>query len=165
MLLAFLVYLRQADEAPLAQSPSPPVQVTTRQTEQKQVPAELVIPTVDAKYDFYKLLPNQTVDAPTDDYRDKQKNSPALQPLAIPATATKGYTLQAGSFRKHKDADRRKAQLAMLGIEAHVEKARLHDGYTHRVMIGPYATVDKANRVKTQLHSQNIQTMVVRAGK
>lgn len=166
LLVAFLVYLRQVDEAPLASAPSPsPPEVSIQPTEEPPKPAELVIPTVDAKYKFYELLPNQTVEAPTDDYRDKQKNTPALQPLSVPTVSGKGYILQVGSFRKHKDADRRKAELAMLGIEAQVEKARLHDGYTHRVMVGPYATVDKANRVKTQLHSQNIQTMMVRAGK
>ncbi|RUM94448.1 MAG: hypothetical protein DSZ28_03130 [Thiothrix sp.] len=164
LLIAFLIYLKQVDksspetEASSATQPHQKVEVTPK-------PEELTVPTIEAKYDFYKLLPNQTVDVPTGEYQGKPKNTIKIKPYSQPAISTKGFTLQAGSFRRSSDADRRKAQLAMIGFEARVEKVRVQNGNTHRVMIGPFATANKANYAKTQLQKQKIQTMVVRAGK
>jgi cell division protein FtsN len=164
LLIAFLIYLKQNDssskEAEVATTTQPP-----QKTKEAPKPEELTVPTVEAKYDFYKLLPNQTVDVPTGEYQGKPKNTIKIKPLTQPTISTKGFTLQAGSFRRPSDADRRKAQLAMIGFEARVEKVRVQDGNTHRVMIGPFATSDKANHAKTQLQKQKIQTMIVRAGK
>jgi cell division protein FtsN len=165
LLVAFLIYLKQADKP---SSPDP----TAAENIPKKIPVppkpeDLIVPTIDAKYDFYKLLPNQTVDVPTGEYQDKKKNTTVLIPAIKPITSNskKGFTLQAGSFRKSEDADRRKAQLAMMGLEAHVEKVRLRAGNTHRVIIGPYATAPQAQRIKMQLHHQSIQTVLVKAKK
>jgi cell division protein FtsN len=47
--------------------------------------------------------------------------------------------LQAGSYKLWKDADRRRAELALLGLESRVKKARLKDGTTwHRIELGPF---------------------------
>jgi len=164
LLIAFLIYLKQSDESPktaeTASTTQPP-----QKAKQAQKSEELTVPTVEAKYEFYKILPNQTVDVPTGEYMGKEKSTIEVQPIAKPAISIEGFTLQAGSFRRSSDADRRKAQLAMLGYEARVDKVRVHDGSTHRVIMGPFATADKANQVKAQLQKQKIQTMVVRAGK
>ncbi len=164
LLIAFLTYLKQSDSSPketeVASTTQPP-----QKAKEAQKPKELTVPTVEAKYEFYKLLPNQTVDVPTGEYLDKQKSPIKVPPATQPAILAKGFTLQAGSFRRSSDADRRKAQLAMMGFEAKVDKVRVHDGNTHRVILGPFATADKARHVKTQLQKQKIQTMVVRAGK
>jgi len=164
LLVAFLIYLKQVDKS----SPETEVSSVTQPRQKAEVapkPEELIVPTVEAKYDFYKLLPNQTVDVPTGEYQGKPQNTLKIKPYSQPTISAKGFTLQAGSFRRSSDADRRKAQLAMIGFEARVEKVRVQDGNTHRVMIGPFATADKANHAKTQLQKQKIQTMVVRAGK
>ena len=164
LLIASLIYLKQSEESPktakTASTTQPP-----QKAKQAQKPEELTVPTVEAKYDFYKLLPNQTIDIPTGEYLGKEKSTIEVQPITKPAIPVEGFTLQAGSFRRSSDADRRKAQLAMMGFEAKVEKVRVHDGSTHRVIMGPFATADKANQIKTQLQKQKIQTMVVRAGK
>lgn len=118
--------------------------------------------------DFYNMLPAQTVEAPTNNYRSKESSGagPLLQPA--PATSNvsgKRYILQAGSFRKSNDADKRRAQLALMGIESKIEKVRVNDGVWHRVRVGPFTSMDTANQTRAQLHSQNIQTMLVNAGK
>lgn len=164
LLIAFLIYLKQNDgsskEAEVTSTIQPP-----QKTKEAQKPKELTIPTVEAKYEFYKLLPNQTVDVPSGEYMGNQKSTIEVPPITKPAIPVEGFTLQAGSFRRPSDADRRKAQLAMMGFEARVEKVPVRDGSTHRVIMGPFATADKARQIKTQLQKQKIQTMVVRAGK
>ena len=164
LLIAFLIYLKQNDGSSKEAEVTSTIQ-PSQKTKEAQKPKELTIPTVEAKYEFYKLLPNQTVDVPSGEYLDKQKSPIKVPPATQPAISAEGFTLQAGSFRRSSDADRRKAQLAMMGYEAKVEKVRVHDGSTHRVILGPFATADKANQIKTQLQKQKIQTMVVRAGK
>jgi cell division protein FtsN len=164
LVVAYLIYLNLVKTPPQATAPSTP-QTTPRQASKTPPKKEPAIPVNESKYDFYNILPNQTVDAPTDDYRDKQKSRLGMLPLSKPAASGNAFSLQAGSFRRQQDADHRKAKLALLGIEARVEKVRLNDGYTHRVLIGPYASIEKTNRIKTQLHSQNIPTMLVNVGK
>ncbi len=161
LLIAFLIYLKQSDGS---SSTAEIAATTSQKAKQTQKPEELSVPTVEAKYEFYKLLPNQTVDVPTGEYIGNQKSTIEVQPVT-PAISVPGFTLQAGSFRRLNDADRRKAQLAMMGYEARVEKVPVRDGNTHRVIMGPFTTADKANQVKTQLQKQKIQTVVVRAGK
>lgn len=123
-------------------------------------------PPVDSKYDFYEMLPNQTVDVPNDRYRGKDKMQPLLQTLKKSGTKNKGqYILQAGSFRGSKDADRRKAQLALMGVESRIEKVHVNDGFWHRVRVGPFKNLQDANQLRTRLHSEEIQTMLVNTGK
>lgn len=122
-------------------------------------------PVVTPRFEFYENLPRQTVDAPVNNYSIKKKQAPLLQ---IPTTTKSGkgqYILQAGSFRKHRDAERRIAQLALLGIEARIEKIKADDKYWHRVRIGPFSSINETTRISTQLHSQAIQTMMVNTGK
>ena len=117
------------------------------------------------RFDFYENLPRQTVDAPINNYNIKKKQAPLLQ---IPTTTKPGkgqYILQAGSFRKHRDAERRIAQLALIGVEARIEKIKAENNYWHRIRIGPFSSINEATRVSTQLHSHSIQTMLVNTGK
>ena len=126
-------------------------------------------PKVEHKYDFYDLLPKQRVEVPDDQYRGKDKRQPLLLPETRPRSASVPasgrFILQAGSFRRAKDANRRRAQLAMMGVESHIEKVRVNDGAWHRVKIGPFKSLDEANRLRTRLASEKIQTMLVNVGK
>ncbi len=164
LLIAFLIYLRQID-APSQEKAITATRPLVQKTEKPLEPEELTVPTIEAKYDFYKLLPNQTVDIPTGEYQGKPKKPVATSPLGHTATLGRGFTLQAGSFRRSSDAEQRKAQLAIMGYEARVERVRVHNGNTHRVIMGPFATTDKANQIKTQLQKRKIQTMIVRVNK
>ncbi len=130
-------------------------------------PAPIEVPKVEHKYDFYELLPKQTVDVSHEPYRDKNKLQPLLQPEAPPPRMVRGarFIVQAGSFRRLSDADHRRAQLALLGVESHIEKVRVNDGVWHRVKIGPFKSLEEANRLRTRLLSEKIQTMLVNVGK
>jgi len=113
-------------------------------------------------FDFYKLLPNISVDVPK--VGGEQQRQPAAS-TEKPATVTPGfsYILQVGSFRDYHEADRLKARLAFLGIEVKIEKVTLHDSETwHRVRIGPLQSEREMNKIRGQLREQNIDPILLK---
>ena len=68
-----------------------------------------------------------------------------------------------GSFRKHADADRMKARLALLDIPAEIQKVTINNKDTfHRVRSGPYESQGRPNELRTRLRQNNIKSMVIR---
>ena len=67
------------------------------------------------RFDFYEVLPNQELDL-----------NPEIEPadLQAPSRDSAQYLLQVGSFRKEADADRRRGELALLGLNASIERGR-----------------------------------------
>ena len=74
------------------------------------------------------------------------------------------YVLQAGSFSAFEDADRRRAQLAMLGVESAIQKVTVDDKVYHRVRVGPVNSLDRLNELRQQLRGARIDVMVIRVG-
>ncbi len=67
------------------------------------------------------------------------------------------YFLQAGSFAKADEADRLKAKLALLGMEAAVQTADVPGkGTYYRVRLGPYHTTDEMNKANATLKENGI---------
>ena len=110
------------------------------------------------RFSFYKMLPNFEVIIPeeeTDVSLDNQIE--AVQQPGI-------YVLQAGSFTRYADADRRKAQLALLGIESTVQRISIDDQTYHRVRIGPISDLDQLNQNRKQLRQAEIEVLRIRLG-
>jgi len=110
------------------------------------------------RFRFYDMLPNFEVVIPEED----KTVIPAapLQTIDDPGV----YVLQAGSFSAYADADRRKAQLAMLGVTSSIQKVSIDDKVYHRVRIGPVDRLDQLNRLRQQLRGAKIDAMVIRVG-
>jgi cell division protein FtsN len=73
------------------------------------------------------------------------------------------YFLQAGSFEDPSEADDLKARLALMGVEASVQKVDLPDkGTVHRVRTGPYLGQDEMGKARAQLASSGINAAVIR---
>lgn len=107
------------------------------------------------KYDFYHILPEMEVVIPEGEIQQRtQRNEQA-------ATKRGPYLLQVGSFRQAADAERIKAQLALLGIVAQVQRVTVNDTPWHRVRIGPYASARDADRVTRQLQDNGFEVMVL----
>ena len=81
---------------------------------------------------------------------------------AKPVDEPGSYVLQAGSFGAAADAEKLKANLALLGIESRVQKVAIDDDVYHRVRIGPITDLDKLNRVRRQLHDAHINAMLMK---
>lgn len=131
-----------------------------------------------ARFDFYKMLPNYEVVIPEEEYTRKgsgtdesESTTKAGQPASStnkPQTAAKvdkpgRYIIQAGSFGEYNDADRRKANMALLGIEARIKEVELDDGRTvYRVHTKPIEGSDALNKALNKLRNNDIDTLVMR---
>ena len=157
---ALLVYLwMQPKPEPVVASTQKPVEL--KKPEKPVKKPEQVKPDK-SKYDFYIMLPEAEVIAPVDDYRNMSDPIPLQEDSDYPSSGQR-YQIQAGAFTRAKDADRRKAELALLGVESEVRKITVHDGKRwYRVMVGPFAERDSANQVQTKLHSRQIKTLLVK---
>ncbi|MCP5314670.1 MAG: SPOR domain-containing protein [Chromatiaceae bacterium] len=111
------------------------------------------------RFDFYSELPKMEVVVP-----DEEIDRPARAPERSPAVA-EVYLLQVGSFRRAQDADRLKAQLALLGFEAEVVRAQLNpQDARYRVRSGPYAGTQALNSARRRLADNGFKGIVIRVG-
>ncbi len=74
------------------------------------------------------------------------------------------YFLQVGSFSSAEDADKLKARLAILGMEASVQIATIPDkGVYHRVRLGPYKGAVEMNKARMTLKKNGVEATPMRA--
>lgn len=108
------------------------------------------------RFEFYKVLTDKQDPAP-----------PALKDggkADAKATAKESYMVQAGAFSGADDADKLKAKLAMLGMEASVQVVTLPDkGVVHRVRLGPYKSADEMNKTLVMLKQNGVSATPIRA--
>ena len=72
----------------------------------------------------------------------------------MPLAPSGSYVVQAGSFTNATDAERRKAELAMLGVTANVQTATLPNGRTaYRVRTAAYPSKKAAEQARDLLKS------------
>lgn len=111
------------------------------------------------QFDFYKMLPNFEVVIPEQD-KDVRRSGEVSE-VEAPGT----YVLQAGSFRNTADADRLRAQLALIGIESDIQTVTIDDDQVwHRVRIGPFADLDRLNETRERLAEHELPALVIRVG-
>lgn len=112
----------------------------------------------EARFTFYDMLPKFEVIIPEDE-------PDVAQDQAIPVVEEPGlYVLQAGSFGTVADADRRRAQLALLGIESVIQRVAIDDKTYHRVRIGPIDNLNRLNLIRSQLRQADIDVLRIRLG-
>ena len=110
------------------------------------------------RFDFYDMLPNFEVIIPEQEPDVRQDMGP--EPIEQPGI----YVLQAGSFTEYGDADRRRAQLALLGVESRIQRVSIDDTTYHRVRIGPTRDLDHLNLLRARLHQAEIDVLRIRLG-
>lgn len=72
------------------------------------------------------------------------------------------YMLQAGSFRQRDDADKLRARLALLGVEASVQSVRMEGDETwHRVRVGPNASLRDIDKLRQRMSANNINSILL----
>jgi cell division protein FtsN len=141
----------------------PPPQVSRPELPPKTTTSQKTAPTAatkepESKFDFYDMLPNFEVVIPEEDF-EIRREAPS-RPVESPGI----YVLQAGSFSSYTDADRRKAQLAMLGVVSRIQKVAVDDKVYHRVRIGPVESLERLNELREQMRRSAIEVMVIRVG-
>ncbi len=130
------------------------------------------------RFTFYKDLPNTQIAnhgieslAPTSSGANvnntdaiKQSAPVTQQPPAPPTPtlettrdSTEKFVLQTDAFRNWKEADKRRAQLTLLGFHSRIESVSLNnDALWHRVLVGPYATRSRAQQAQNALAKNHI---------
>ena len=108
------------------------------------------------RFDFYKILPGSEEPITDQQLKESQQN-------AAPGANREAFFLQVGAFQNAVEADNRKAQLALLGVEATVQTVTAPDkGMWHRVRAGPYTDIDELNGVRDMLKQNGIETTLIR---
>lgn len=105
------------------------------------------------RFDFYEVLPNQELDL-----------NPEIEPadLQAPARDSAQYLLQVGSFRKEADADRRRGELALLGLNASIEAGESDNGRWFRVYLGPFVSRSEMARARTLTAEADMDTLLLK---
>lgn len=108
------------------------------------------------RFTFYDLLPAAEFVVP-----EKAPTSTTdTQPAAVVEPGV--YVLQAGSFSTNTDADRRRAELALQGIESHIQRVTINDHDYHRVYVGPTDDLDELNLLRSRLRAAKIDVLRIR---
>ena len=115
------------------------------------------VPT-ESRFTFYDMLPNFEVVIPEQE-PDVEAD---VEPRAIVKPGL--YILQAGSFTRFEDADRRRAELALHGIESSIQRVTIDDKTYHRVRIGPMDDLEKLNVLRSRLRAAKIDVIRIRLG-
>jgi cell division protein FtsN len=139
------------------------------------------------RFDFYTILPEMEVVIPEEELTAKTPSSafrpeeqpaatahervpekPAAasippqsqpQPAVKPATSSGGnYFLQSGTFNTMDQAERLKAQLALLGLGASVQKVTINKNTIHRVRVGPFRDYTTLNEARALMRQHGIQS-------
>lgn len=119
-------------------------------------PEVKVPPPPKPRFDFYNMLPEMEVVVPVEELT----RPPTRQ---VPDAAPAEYLVQVGAFRQPGDADRLKAQLALLGFEAKVTPARISAQDTrYRVRSGPHRGKQAVNAVRQRLAENGFEGIVIR---
>lgn len=119
-------------------------------------------------FEFYTILPEMEVVIPDEELMAPEPSEPTTSarletPQPTAAADATAYILQMGSFRKYQDADRMKAKLALIGIEADIQKVSINNRDTfHRVRSGPYHSQRQLNAVRKLAKDNNIATLVIK---
>ncbi len=96
-----------------------------------------------------------------------RRPSAAPRPGSSPATpkphSGDSYWLQAGAFSEEKEADNLRAKIALTGLEASVHSVATADkGKLYRVRLGPYQSLDDANRIKAALSQNGVGAAIIK---
>ncbi len=106
------------------------------------------------KFNFYTILPELEVLIPESETRPPEIKNNAGHNKTI--NTKKQYVLQVGSFQNLGDAEKLKANLAFLGLEANIQHVTVNRQAWHRVRTGPYQNKQQLYNSKKLLKKNNI---------
>ena len=152
--IMFLVYLADVVPKPATQE-KPAVEkpkVTRTETEEEKVPKP--------RFDFYKLLQESEVIVPATEPAQTVEKIAETQPNSME------YILQVGSFRNNVDADKLRAQLILLNLDARIEKVTIRNGELwHRVIVGPFQDQSRLASARSTLVANQYNALMLKRDK
>ncbi len=146
-----------------ADAPPAPAPATNAQGENGQpiaLPGKPGDPPPEKRFQFPDILSGKT-DGTTTNAKPAAENGKPADAAKAPE-APSGFYLMAGSFQKPSDAEAQKANLALIGFDATVQKAVIGEKVWYRVKIGPFKRQDDANRARNELKENGIDAVSAR---
>lgn len=96
---------------------------------------------------FYQTLPDAQVQVD-------------VKPVAVKQQKPYTGVLQAGSFKNINDAEQRRAEILLLGLEAKVESSENSSGTLwHRLIVGPFESRSALNKARNILENNGMETL------
>lgn len=110
------------------------------------------------RFEFYTMLPEMEVAVPENELKSaSKKTKKQVEKEGVT------YVLQAGSFRDLAQADRLKAELALMGMPAQIQTVSIEGGKKwHRVRVGPFTNLQALNEARTELQNNGLKVMVLK---
>jgi cell division protein FtsN len=155
LLVALVVYVRSGGDVRDA-APAPTVAATPRAAPEQAPRDDAEAPPSAARFDFYEVLPEFEVVIP--EVESELRADSAVRAVEEPGH----YVLQVGSFTAVADADRMRANLALLGIESRIQRVTIDADVFHRVRIGPIEDVRELNRVRARLREARVESLLMK---
>lgn len=106
-------------------------------------------------FDFYTVLPQRKLDIQVPPERQQNHQSTLSKRKNPTQSASAKFLIQAGSFQRMQDADRRKAQLALLGLQATINTAQIKGHTYYRVEMGPFTDAQNS-KIQRSLITNNL---------
>jgi len=158
--VAFAIYVRDSEPAPPPAATRQPASLDSAIDDngESAAAAEAAKEPAESRFTFYDMLPNFEVVIP----EQEPDVTADVEPRAVVKPGL--YILQAGSFTRYEDADRRRAELALQGIESTIQRVTIDDRTYHRVRIGPTDDLDELNLLRSRLRAANIDVIRIRLG-
>ncbi len=158
--VAFAVYVKDRGPASIQPTPDPASlqSALDDNNEAAPPPAPAAEEPKERRFTFYELLPAFEMEV--------RSASPEVEadvaPQAVIEPGT--YVLQAGSFSTPADADRRRAELGLQGIESRIQPVEINGQDRFRVYIGPTDDLDELNMLRSRLRAAQIDVLRIRLG-
>ena len=158
--VAFAIYVRDRQPAPPPAVSRQPASLEGAIDDNGETPPadEPTSKAQQSRFTFYDMLPNFEVVIP----EQEPDVTADVEPRAVVQPGL--YILQAGSFTRLEDADRRRAELALQGIESTIQRVTIDDKTYHRVRIGPTDDLDELNMLRSRLRAAKIDVIRIRLG-
>lgn len=156
--VAFAIYVKDSEPVRLQPAIAPS---TVDDNGESEIPAGATpdpepVEEKERRFTFYDLLPEAEFVVP----EKAPTSTEDKQPEAVVEPGV--YMLQAGSFSTNADADRRRAELALQGIESDIQRVTVNDRVYHRVVIGPTDDLDELNLLRSRLRAAKIDVLRIR---
>ena len=108
------------------------------------------------RFDFYDLLKETHVPITEEPISGSSGGG-------LPADIQQEFLLQVASFKSHDDADRLRAELILLNLDAQTEQAKIRNGETwHRVIVGPFSSRSKLAKARSILLANRYEALVLK---
>lgn len=161
LLVALFTYLSVHPPAhsPMAEAPggAPPREADDAGTRQEPTapPPPAKAPAARPRFEFYSILPEMEVPVSAEALPERGTREPPKE--------DGNYLLQVGSFRGADEAERLKANLALLGMQAAIQTVSVDGRRTwHRVRLGPFPSLKEAYRVRDRLAQERMEAIVLK---